>query len=190
MPKNIYERVLSEYSKDIDDGRVFLYNNMPLLMRKNPLLRIKNNTYTKDDILSEAFLLADNIILREDLKDDKKISKLWYLFNRGWGYLYNKINQYGLESYTIDDIRDSEHRSYDMDIDILDYVLVANNIITPLESQILQYLWQWRWKYEIARLMKTSYYNIKSIVETIALKIRRFIKENDLDDADNGEMNS
>jgi hypothetical protein len=33
--------------------------------------------------------------------------------------------------------------------------------------------------------MKTSYYNVKSIVETIALKIRRFITENDLDDADN-----
>ena len=82
MPKNIYERVLSEYSKDIDNGRIFLYDNMSLLMRKNPLLRIKNNTYTKEDILSEAFLLADDIILRDDLKDEKKISKLWYLFNR------------------------------------------------------------------------------------------------------------
>ena len=82
MPKNIYERVLSEYSKDIDNGRIFLYDNMPLLMRKNPLLRIKNNTYTKEDILSEAFLLADDIILREDLSNEKKISKLWYLFNR------------------------------------------------------------------------------------------------------------
>ena len=190
MPKNIYERVLSEYSKDIDNGRIFLYDNMSLLMRKNPLLRIKNNTYTKEDILSEAFLLADNIILRDDLKNEKKISKLWYLFNRWGGYLYNKINQYGLESYTIDDIRDSEHRSYDMDVDVLDYILVTNNIITPLESQILQYLWQGRWKYEIARIMKTSYYNIKSIVETIAKKIKRFIKENDLEDADNGEMNS
>ncbi|MBO7716526.1 MAG: helix-turn-helix transcriptional regulator [Methanobrevibacter sp.] len=104
--------------------------------------------------------------------------------------MYNKINQYGLESYTVDDIRDSEHRSYDMDVDILDYVLVTNNIITPLESQILQYLGQGRGKYEIARIMKTSYYNIKSIVETIAKKIKRFIKENDLEDADNGEMNS
>ena len=82
MPKNIYERVLSEYSKDIDNGRIFLYDNMSLLMRKNPLLRIKNNTYTKEDILSEAFLLADDIILREDLSNEKKISKLWYLFNR------------------------------------------------------------------------------------------------------------
>lgn len=190
MPKNIYERVLSEYSKDIDNGRIFLYDNMSLLMRKNPLLRIKNNTYTKEDILSEAFLLADDIILREDLSNEKKISKLWYLFNRWGGCLYNKINQYGLESYTVDDIRDSEHRSYDMDVDILDYVLVTNNIITPLESQILQYLGQGRGKYEIARIMKTSYYNIKSIVETIAKKIKRFIKENDLEDADNGEMNS
>jgi len=179
--KNIYEVVIKKYKEDTQIWRIFLYENMPMLMRKNPLIRCKNYTYDKDDVYSEAFLLADTIILRKDLPEEKKISKLWYLFNRWGGYLYNKINQYWLESYTIDDIRDSEHRSYDMDIDILDYVLVANNIITPLESQILQYLGQGRWKYEIARIMKTSYYNVKSIVETIALKIRRFITENDLD---------
>jgi hypothetical protein len=55
---------------------------MELLMRKNPLLRHKNYTDTKDDILSESFLIADNIILREDVANEKKISKLWYLFNR------------------------------------------------------------------------------------------------------------
>lgn len=82
MNKNIYEKVLDLYKKDIEQGRIFLYENMELLMRKNPLLRHKNYTYTKDDILSESFLIADNIILREDIANEKKISKLWYLFNR------------------------------------------------------------------------------------------------------------
>ena len=185
MQKNIYERVLDLYKKDIEQGRIFLYENMELLMRKNPLLRHKNYTYTKDDILSESFLIADNILLREDVANEKKISKLWYLFNR-WGWvLYNKLNQFWPESYTIDDIRDSEHWSYDMDVDMLQYVLVVNNVITPLEAKVLQHLWEGRWKYEIARLMKTTYYNVRDIVDTIATKVKRFIEQNDLEDADN-----
>lgn len=185
MKENLYEKVLDLYKENLDEWRIFLYEHMPLLMRKNPLLRHKNYTFTKDDILSEAFLIWDNILLRKDVPDEKKISKLWYLFNR-WGWaLYNKLNQYGLESYTIEDIRDSENWSYDMDVDMLQYVLVVNNIITPLEAKVLQYLWDWRGKYEIARLMKTTYYNVRDIVDTIALKIKRFLKENDLEDADN-----
>lgn len=182
MNKNIYEKILGLYEENMDNGRTFLYENMELLMRKNPLLRHKNYTFTKDDILSESFLIADGIILRKDITDEKKISKLWYLFNR-WGWaLYNKLNQFGMETYTIDDIRDSDNRSYDMDVDMLQYILVRNNIITPLEAKILQYLWEGRWKYEIARLMKTTYYNIRDIVDSIALKIKKFIKQNDLDD--------
>lgn len=184
MKENLYEKVLDLYKENLDEWRIFLYNNMSLLMRKNPLLRHKNYTFTKDDILSESFMIADEILLRKDIPDEKKISKLWYLFNR-WGWaLYNKLNQYGLESYTIDDIRDSEHRSYDMDVDMLQYVLVVNNIISPLEATVLQYLSENRGKYEIARLMKTTYYNVRDIVDTIALKIKRFISEqNDLEDA-------
>lgn len=182
MNKNIYEKVLDLYQDNIDEWRTFLYNNMELLMRKNPLLRHKNYTFTKDDILSESFLIADSIVLREDIANEKKISKLWYLFNR-WGWvLYNKLNQFGMETYTIDDIRDSDNRSYDMDIDMLQYVLVKNNIITPLEAKILLYLWEGRGKYEIARLMKTTYYNIRDIVEEIGFKIKKFIKQNDLED--------
>ena len=45
-----------------------------------------------------------------------------------------------METYTIDDISDSEDWSYDMDIDMLQYVLVKNNIITPLEAKVIQYL--------------------------------------------------
>lgn len=82
MNKNIYEKILDLYEENMDNGRAFLYENMELLMRKNPLLRHKNYTFTKDDILSESFLIADNIILRKDVTDEKKISKLWYLFNR------------------------------------------------------------------------------------------------------------
>lgn len=190
MPENIYEKVLNLYKKNLDEWRIFLYENMKLLMRKNPLLRHKNYTFTKDDILSESFMIADEILLREDVPDEKKISKLWYLFNR-WGWaLYNKLNQYGAESYTIDDIRDSDSRSYDMDIDMLQYVLVVNNIISPLEAKVLQYIGEWRGKYEIARLMKTTYYNVRDIVDAIWAKIKRFLEENDLDDANNGEMNS
>ncbi len=185
MNKNIYEKVLDLYNKDIDEWRIFLYDNIKLLMRKNPLLHHKNYTYTKEDILSESFLIAEEIILREDIANEKKISKLWYLFNR-WGWaLYNKLNQYWQEIYTIDDIRDSEHRSYDMDVDMLQYVLIKNNIITPLEAKVLQYLGEGRGKYEIARLMKTTYYNVRDIVDTIALKIKEFIKQNDLKDGNN-----
>lgn len=185
MPENIYEKVLGLYKKNLDEGRIFLYDNMKLLMRKNPLLRHKNYTYTKDDIFSEAFLIGDAILLRKDIPDEKKISKLWYLFNR-WGWaLYNKLNQYGAESYTIDDIRDSEHWSYDMDIDMLQYVLVVNNIISPLEAKVLQYLSENRGKYEIARLMKTTYYNVRDIVDAIGEKIKRFLEENDIEDANN-----
>ena len=185
MSENIYEKVLDLYKKDVDEWRIFLYESMPTLMRKNSLLRHNRNyTYTKDDILSEAFLIWDELLLRTDIPDEKKISKLWYLCNRWWGYLYNKLNQYWAETYSIDDIRDSEHWSYDMDIDMLQYVLIINEIITPLEAKVLQYLWEGRWKYEIARLMKTTYYNVRDIVDNIAIKIKKFIKDNDLEDAD------
>ena len=187
MNKNIYEKILDLYNKNIDEGRSFLYENMWLLMRKNPLLHYKNYTFTKDDILSESFLIADNIILKENVSDEKKISRLWYLFNR-WGWaLYNKLNQFWMETYTIDDISDSEDWSYDMDIDMLQYVLVKNNIITPLEAKVIQYLWEGRWKYEIARLMKTTYYNIKDIVDIITIKINKFIKQNDLENANDSK---
>ena len=185
MQENPYEKALNLYKENLDEWRIFLYENMKIFMRKNPLLRHKNYTFTKDDILSEAFLIWDEILLRKDIPDEKKISKLWYLFNR-WGWaLYNKLNQYGAESYTIDDIRDSDSRSYDMDVDMLQYVLVVNNIISPLEAKVLQYVWEWRGKYEIARLMKTTYYNVRDIVDTIWLKIKRFLEENDLEDATN-----
>lgn len=185
MNKNIYEKVLDLYEKDLDKWRAFLYENMKLLMRKNPLLRHKNNTYTKDDILSECFLLADEIILRKDVAYQKKISRLWYLFNR-WGWaLYNKINQYWAECYTIDDIWESEKWSYNMDIDMLQYILVKNKVLSPLENKVLQYISEGKWKYEIARLMKTTYYNIRDIVDLISIKIKDFIKENDLENDDN-----
>jgi hypothetical protein len=77
-----------------------------------------------------------------------------------------------------------------MDIDMLQYVLVVNNIISPLEAKVLQYIGEWRGKYEIARLMKTTYYNVRDIVDAIWAKIKRFLEENDSDDANNGEMNS
>ena len=33
--------------------------------------------------------------------------------------------------------------------------------------------------------MKTPYYNVRDIVDTIATKVKRFIEQNDLEDADN-----
>lgn len=71
-----------------------------------------------------------------------------------------------------------------MDDEMLEYVLLSNKVITPLESQVLKYLQEWRWKYEIARLMKTSYHNLKNIVDIMTLKIEKFYKENDIN-ADN-----
>jgi len=187
--KNIYERIVELYKEDIGKWREFMYNNMWLLMRKNPLLRNTNPTFTKDDILSEAFMIWDVILLREDISDKKKISKLWFLFNRWRWELANRINQYNLESYTIDDVWENKSLVSYVEDDALDYILVSNNIITPLEAKILAYVKQGRWKYEIARLLKTTYYNVKQIIETLTLKINRFISEQEID-ADNSKMSS
>lgn len=175
---NIYEKILDLYKTNLDEWRIFLYENMGLLMRKNPLLKHNFVTYTSDDIKSEAFMIADNILLREDIPDFKKISKLWYLFNKWGGALYDKISQYNAESYNVDDIKEEIGIESYLGDDILDWILVSNNIITPLEEKVLSYLRQGRWKYEIARLMKTTYYNIKSIIDTLALKVQRFLDEN------------
>ena len=129
--------------------------------------------------MSEAMLLADEILLREDIPNQKKISKLRFLFNRWGGQLYNKINQYAPESYGIDKLKDEEIFSEENIDDIFAWILVNNNIITPLENTVLSYLIQWVGKYEIARLMKTTYYNIRDIVDILSLKIKRFISEQD-----------
>lgn len=68
-----------------------------------------------------------------------------------------------------------------MDDDMLEYILVKNNIISPLEAQILKWIQEGRWKYEIARLMKTTYYNTREIIETMSKKIETFYKENNID---------
>lgn len=181
---NIYEKILDLYRANLDKGRIFMYENMGLLMRKNPLLKHNYNTYTPEDIKSEAFLIADWILLREDIPDFKKISKLWYLFNKWGGALYDKITQYNAETYNVDDIKEEIGIENYLGDEILDWILISNNVITPLEEKVLSYLKQGRWKYEIARLMKTTYYNVKAIVDTLALKIERFLTENDVN-ADN-----
>ena len=55
---------------------------MSKLMRRNPLLKVKNYTYTKEDILSEAFMIADEMILDKKIPYNKKVTRLRYLFNR------------------------------------------------------------------------------------------------------------
>ena len=150
-------------------------------MRNNPIMKMKNVTYTKDDILWEAMLLADAIILREDIDDVKKISKLWYLFNRGGWQLYNIVAQYNAETYNTDDLKNNELLSEEVVDDVFIRVLVNNNIITPLEAQILEYKSQWMGKYEIARQMKTTYYNVRAIMDTIALKIKAFLDRNSIE---------
>lgn len=184
-----YQSILDLYKRDIDKGRINLYESMWRLMRKSPLLRVKTDTYTIEDVLSEAFLLADNIILRDDIDNKKKISKLWFLFNKGGNILYNKMTQYSPESYTIDERLEEEDIRAMLDDNILDWILVKNNIITPIEEKILTLMKQWYGKYDIARLMQTSYYNIKHTVDTLTLKIDRFIKENDIN-ADYSQMNT
>lgn len=180
----MYETILKKYKDNLDEGRVFLYENLAKLMRNNPIMKMKNVTYTKDDILWEAMLLADAIILREDIDDVKKISKLWYLFNRGGWQLYNIVTQYNAETYNTDDLKNNELLSEEVVDDVFIWVLVNNNIITPLEAQILEYKSQWMGKYEIARQMKTTYYNVRAIMDTIALKVKRFLDENNTEDAD------
>lgn len=182
--QNIYEKILDLYRANLDEGRIFMYENMGLLMRKNPLLKHNYVTYTPDDIKSEAFMIADSILLREDIPDFKKISKLRYLFNKGGGALHDKVSQYNAESYNVDDIKEEIGIDAYLGDDILNWILITNDVITPLEEKILNYLKQGRWKYEIARLMKTTYYNIKAIVDDLAIKIEKFLTENNVD-ADN-----
>lgn len=178
----MYETILKKYKTNLDEGRVFLFENLAKLMRNNPIMKMKNVTYTKDDILWEAMLLADAIILREDIDDVKKISKLWYLFNRGGWQLYNIVTQYNAETYNTDDLKNNELLSEEVVDDVFIWVLVNNNIITPLEAQILEYKAQWMGKYEIARQMKTTYYNVRAIMDTIALKVKRFLDENNTEE--------
>lgn len=177
----MYETILEKYKTNLDEGRIFLYENLAKLMRNNPIMKMKNVTYTKDDILWEAMLLADAIILRKDIDDVKKISKLWYLFNRGGGQLYNIVTQYNAETYNTDDLKNNELLSEEVVDDVFIWVLVNNNIITPLEAQILEYKAQWMGKYEIARQMKTTYYNVRAIMDTIALKIKAFLDRNSIE---------
>lgn len=177
----MYETILEKYKTNLDEGRIFLYENLAKLMRNNPIMKMKNVTYTKDDILWEAMLLADAIILREDIDDVKKISKLWYLFNRGGWQLYNIVAQYNAETYNTDDLKNNELLSEEVVDDVFIRVLVNNNIITPLEAQILEYKSQWMGKYEIARQMKTTYYNVRAIMDTIALKIKAFLDRNSIE---------
>ena len=141
-------------------------------------MKIKNSVYTPGDVLSEAILIADDILQRP-IPREKKISKLWFLFNRGGWKLYNVLNQFRGESYTLDNIREDDRWACDIEDDVLEYVLVSNNIITPLEDKLLKYLSEWRGKYEIARLLKTTYYNVKLAVDTLTLKIERFLSKID-----------
>ena len=99
-----------------------MYENMGLLMRKNPLLKRNYLTYTTEDILSEAFLIADEILLRKDISEEKKVSKLWYLFNRGGWFLYGKLTQYNPEIYNTDDLKEWEWVESYMDDEILDWI--------------------------------------------------------------------
>jgi len=177
---NIYETILDTYTKDLDQWRIMLYENMSKLMRRNPLLKVKNYTYTKEDILSEAFMIADEMILDKKIPYNKKVTRLRYLFNRWWWVLFNKINQYWAEIYNIDNLKEKDIAEY-MEDDILNWILVTNNIITPMEEKVLSYLQEGRGKYEIARLLNASYYSIKWIADMLAMKINRFILENDID---------
>lgn len=182
--QNVYELILDTYSKNKDEGRILLYQSMGKLMRKNPLLKHNFVTFTRDDILSEAFMLADDIILNESIPTYKKISRLWYLFNKGGWQLHNKISQYAPESYNIDSAEEIIDVNDIASDDILSWILVKNNIITPLEAQVLQLMNEGHWRYDIARQLRTSYYNLRGIIELLSLKIERFIKENDIN-ADN-----
>lgn len=179
--KDIYERLVETYNTSLDDWRAMLYENMDLLMRNNPLLRNEYQVYTKEDILSVAFMLADKILTREDTDEKKKILRLRYLFHK-WNWdLQNNINRIHKDWYILEEKAEDESYSYEFEKDeYLDYFLLKNHVITPIEYRIIQYIQEWRWKYEIARMMKTTYYNVKQSVEFIQKKVDSFIKLNNL----------
>ena len=54
--------------------------------------------------------------------------------------LMNVNEEFREESYTLDNIREDDRWACDIEDDVLEYVLVSNNIITPLEDKLLKYL--------------------------------------------------
>lgn len=178
MQKNIYEKIIELYNKNVDEWRTFMYENMWLLMRKHPLLKNDYDTYTKDDIYSEAFLFADRIVMRQDIDDKKKVSKLWFLFNR-WGWpFYDVINKYNDEWYTLDNLLENDNFVCYVDEEwILEHILLMNDVISPIENRVLDYMKEWRGRYEIARLMKTSYHTVKDIIDNMSDKVKKFLAE-------------
>lgn len=176
--KNIYEKIISLYNTNINEGRIFMYENIGLLLRKNPLLRVDFNTFTKDDIYSECFMIADKLMLRNDIDDKKKVSRLWFLFNKWWWPLYDLLNKYNMESYTMDDLKENSNFMCDIDDDdLFEYILVHNDVLSPIEVKVLQYMQQWRGRYEIARLLQTTYHNVKDIIDNMQTKIKEFLNK-------------
>ena len=146
-------------------------------MRHNPLLRWKYLVCTKDDIYSEAFMIADKIILRDDIPDDKKTMKLWYLFHRAKGKLKNIVSKYWWDIIQLDDvIEDNTERYENIVDDTLEYFLVKNHILTSIESKIIEYLKQWKKAYEISRILNTKYNTTRNNIDIIRIKINDFIK--------------
>lgn len=178
--ESMYEKILSKYKENVEEWREFMYMNMPKLMWRNPLTKHIFNTYSIDDIYSIAFMIADEIILWDD-EDNIKISKLWHLFCRGWQPLYGKLNKFYRESYCIEEETFNSTYEIEESDELFNWVLMNAWVLSPTEVKIIEYLKDWRGKYEIAELLWTTYYNIKTTIKKIVVKIEKFLEETDTD---------
>ena len=187
--ESMYEKIINMYKEDIDKWRIYMYEHMPKLMWKNPLVKHMFNTYSLDDIYSSAFMIADEIILNDNDEDNIKVSKLWHLFRRGWQPLYGKLNKYHREAYCVDDEWFDILYEPEESEELYNRLLMNAWVLSPTEVRIVEYLKEWRGKYEIAELLDTSYYHIKTTIQKIVLKVEKFLEDTD-NNADYMKSNS
>lgn len=187
--ESMYLKIINLYKEDIDSWRIYMYEHMPKLMWKNPLIKHMFNTHSIEDIYSSAFMIADEIILNDKDEDNIKVSKLWHLFRRGWQPLYGKLNKYHREAYCVDDEWFDILYEPEESEELYNRLLMNAWVLTPTEVRIVEYLKEWRGKYEIAELLNTSYYHIKTTIQKIVTKVEKFLEDTDYN-ADNLKMNS
>ena len=160
--ESMYEKILSKYKENVEEWREFMYMNMPKLMWRNPLTKHIFNTYSIDDIYSIAFMIADEIVLWDDEDNIKR------------------------ESYCIEEETFNSTYEIEESDELFNWVLMNAWVLSPTEVKIIEYLKDWRGKYEIAELLWTTYYNIKTTIKKIVVKIEKFLEETDTD-ADNSK---
>lgn len=97
--------IINLYKTDVNAWREKLYENMPLLMKHSPLMKMSLRSMNEDDILSLTFMDLDKKLM-SDADDNLKLSHIFYCCrktrNATATILANDMN-YWLEWYTLVD---------------------------------------------------------------------------------------